>query len=163
MLKTIELYTLNEKFVFCELYLNKTVSKKKKKPGSVPHYSQNDPLSCEPLLKILPCESCFLLETNPNPSTVLQGRHGLDASVRPLFTPHIPPPPPSNCTGVSLPHPLPSQGLFMSQSRPRHLSHTIPLPSLSPNLSSDCSTTISALRGVPVLWEKLTSFLVGLS
>lgn len=74
MLKTIELYTLNEQFVFCELYLNKAISKKKtKQTGSVPHYSQNDPLSCEPLLKILPCESCFLLETNPSPSTVLQG------------------------------------------------------------------------------------------
>lgn len=113
----MELYTLNEQFVLCELHLNKAVSKRKK--DSVPHYSQYDPLSCEPLLKILPCESCFLLETDPSPSMGLQGWRGLGSSVRPLFTPHLPPPPPSNCTGVSLPHPLPSQGLCMSQSRPR--------------------------------------------
>lgn len=91
----------------------------KEKKNSVPCYSQNDPLSCEPLLKILPCESCFLLETDPSPSVGLQGQHGLGASVWPLFTPHLPPPPPSNCTGVSLPHPLMSQGLCTSQSRPR--------------------------------------------
>ena len=61
MLKTIELYTLNEKFVFCELYLNKTVSKKKKKNQVVSHttarmipyhvslslkYSRVSPVSC---------------------------------------------------------------------------------------------------------------------
>lgn len=100
-------------------YISIKLLAKEKKKDSVPHYSHNDPLSCEPLLlKILLCESCFLLETDASPSMGLQGRCGLGGSVRPLFIPHLPPPPPSNCTGVSLPHPLPSQGLCTSQSRP---------------------------------------------